>query len=89
MVQKLLAQGTTRVTADPHAANVAGLDPGRVIIAPGQFRPPQPGDPFDGEINRGVSHKFSNTELNVLDRDGKIGINASHVHEHAFLQLQL
>ena len=31
MVQKLLAQGTAgvRVASDPHAANVAGFDPGR------------------------------------------------------------
>jgi hypothetical protein len=27
--------------------------------------------------------------MSVHDKDGKVGLNASHVHEHAFLQLQL
>ena len=51
--------------------------------------PPRPGDAFDGEITKGTLYKFSNTEMNVYDKTGKVGINATHVYEHAFFQLQL
>ena len=90
MVEQLLQQGVmvNSSSINQHQITVGGLDQNRPHI-PGQFRPPQPHDAFDGEINRGTSYKFSNTELAVHDKDGKIGINASHVHEHAFLQLQL
>ena len=71
-----------------HAITVGGRDPSR-IVTPGQFRPPQAHEAFDGEINRGISFKFSNTEIPLEDKDGKNGISASHVYEHAFLQLQL
>ena len=62
--------------------------PARTVI-PGQFRPPQPGEFFGDEIDKGISHKFGGTQIHVHDKDGKQGINASNVYEHAFLQLQL
>ena len=58
-------------------------------IIPGQFRPPQPHEAFDGEIGGGISHKFNSSSLHVHNKDGKQGISASNVYEHAFLQLQL
>lgn len=79
MVQQLLERG---VGGSVHDVHVSGIDPGR---QPGQYRPPQPHDAFDGEINRGISYKFSNTEIVVHNKEGKEGINASHVYEHAFL----
>lgn len=87
MVEQLLAQGITAPGSD-HQATVAGFDPSRTHI-PGQFRPPQPHEAFDGEINKGTSYKFSNTDMAVYDKDGKVGLSASHVYEHAFLQIQL
>lgn len=65
-----------------------GMDSGRSFI-PGQFRPPQPHEAFDGTISKGISYKFNNSELPVNDKEGRVGINASNVKEHAFLQLQL
>ena len=56
---------------------------------PGQFRPPHPGEAFDGEISRGISYKFDNSELALYDKSGKHGIRESNVYENAFLQLQL
>ena len=68
---------------------VAGIDSSRSVIQPGQFRPPQPGEPFDGEITRGYSYKFDNSEIPLYDKSGKHGIRESNVYENAFLQLQL
>ena len=53
-----------------------------------QFRPPKPGAEFDGEIQHGTSYKFDNSQLGVVDKDGRAGVSSSSAYEHAFLQLQ-
>ena len=87
MVQQLLERGLPQ--GGIHQNIVAGLDSTRSIINPGQFRPPQPGEAFDGEINRGISHKFDSSEIPLYDKSGQHGIRESNIWENAFLQLQL
>ena len=88
MVTSLLNKGVmVNNNTNVHNITIDGGDHGRVINT-GQFRQPQPGEPgFNGEINSGISYKFSNTEIPLHDKDGKIGISASNIHEHAQLQL--
>jgi hypothetical protein len=55
-----------------------------------KYRPPMPGQPgFDGDIQNGLSYKFDNTSLGVVDQNGHAGISNSNAREHAFLQLLL
>ena len=83
MVQQLLERGLPQ--GGVHQNVVAGLDSTRSIINPGQFRPPQPGESFDGEINRGVSYKFDSSEVPLYDKSGAHGIRESNIWENAFL----
>lgn len=90
MVQQLLERGIPQNlggggSASVHQNTVAGLDSSRSVIQPGQFRPPHPGEPFDGEINRGYSYKFDNSEIPLYDKSGKHGIRESNIFENAFL----
>ena len=55
----------------------------------GQFKPPMPGQMFEGEIAYGISNKFGRSQINVVNKDGQRGLSESTVYEHAFLQLQL
>ena len=91
MVESLMKQGISvnNNSMNVHQVTIDGGNHGRVMNT-GQFRPPTPGEGgFNGEINSGISHKFSNTQIPLHDKDGKVGISASHIYEHAFLQLQL
>lgn len=54
----------------------------------GRFRPPVPTLSHDGEVTEGFSYKFQ-THLEVVDKDGRAGLQDPTKYDVAFMQLQL
>ena len=67
---------------------IGGESSRRGFVNLGQFKPPFPEGIQDGQISKGYTFKFQ-TEIPVIDKDGKIGLRESYITEHAFLHLQL
>lgn len=83
MIRELLAKGFTIAGDGTVKATTGSVNTYGDL---GQFRPPLPSVGHEGDINNGYSYKFK-THLDVVDKDGRSGLDDQTKYDVAFMQL--